>query len=76
MEVWREMFFSRGAEPIPMPNTGFMIFRNWCHRDRAEEIIDRIEYELKNIGSYLGRNLRVNVWRIKEIYYGERLTCF
>ncbi len=33
MKIWREMFARYGAEPIPMPNAGFMIFKNWCHRD-------------------------------------------
>lgn len=36
-EVWKSMFKKVGRKPIPMPNSGFMIFKNYCHRKIREE---------------------------------------
>lgn len=35
--IWESMFKNVGKKPIPMPNTGFMIFKNYCHRAIREE---------------------------------------
>ncbi len=32
MDVWDNMFKKIGGSPVPMPNTGFMIFKNSLHR--------------------------------------------
>ena len=34
---WSEIFRSMSKEPIPMPNAGLMIFKNFCHHSIKEE---------------------------------------
>lgn len=36
-KLWRSMFKEIGKEPIPMPNAGFMIFKNYCHQRIRKE---------------------------------------
>ena len=31
-KTWLQMFKKAGKKPVPMPNAGFMIFKNSCHR--------------------------------------------
>jgi hypothetical protein len=35
--LWTSMFKEIGKEPIPMPNAGFMIFKNYCHQRIRKE---------------------------------------
>ena len=35
--VWMKMFEKIGKDPIPMPNTGFMIFKNNVHKEIRDE---------------------------------------
>lgn len=34
---WETMFKQFNKKPIPMPNSGFMIFKNYCHKKIGEE---------------------------------------
>lgn len=36
-KIWESMFIKRGKNPIPMVQGGFLIFKNFCHRDIASE---------------------------------------
>ena len=40
--IWTEMFQKVGKQPILMPNTGFMIFKNYCHRQIKKEWLEYI----------------------------------
>lgn len=35
--IWFEIFRSNGKRPVPMPNAGFMIFKNFCHHRSKEK---------------------------------------
>jgi len=48
MNVWEGMFAKFGAKPIPMPNTGFMIFKNWCHKEIKNLWLKLINSDLPN----------------------------
>lgn len=36
-KMWVDTFRKMKKEPVPMPNAGFMIFKNYCHRKIKEE---------------------------------------
>lgn len=40
IDIWNNMFIERGKTPIPMINTGFMIFHNYTHNKIADEVVD------------------------------------
>jgi len=46
--VWRNMFRKIGKEPIPMPNTGFMIFKHHCHKKIREDWLTAVNNPLPN----------------------------
>jgi len=48
LKIWREMFSQFGKQPIPMPNTGFMIFKNLCHQKIKHEWIKYMKTPLPN----------------------------
>lgn len=37
IDAWNQMFLERGKIPVPMINTGFMIFKNHTHNRIADE---------------------------------------
>ncbi|RLI44515.1 hypothetical protein DRO69_07220 [Candidatus Bathyarchaeota archaeon] len=41
-EIWQQMFTERGKDPIPIPNTGFLIFKNYCHKKIKQEWLQYI----------------------------------
>lgn len=47
-KIWKSMFEKIGKEPIPMPNTGFMIFKNFCHKEIKEEWLKYLNSPLPN----------------------------
>ena len=46
LNIWNTMFAERGKTPIPMINTGFMIFHNYTHNKIADEVIDYMHSDL------------------------------
>jgi len=47
-EVWRTMFENYGKQPIPLPNTGFMIFKNYTHKHIRREWLRFLNENLPN----------------------------
>jgi len=45
---WNKMFIERGKTPIPMINTGFMIFKNHTHNIIADEVLEYMSSDLTN----------------------------
>lgn len=41
-KIWFEMFKKYGKKPVPMPNAGFMIFKNFCHQKIKEQWVNYI----------------------------------
>lgn len=48
MTLWGNMFRKRGRLPIPMPNTGFMIFKNSIHRNLFSLWLNLINSDIDN----------------------------
>ncbi len=48
IEAWNRMFLQRGKVPIPMINTGFMIFKNYTHNKIADEVMHYMNSDLPN----------------------------
>ena len=44
--IWENMFKKFGVKPILMPNAGFMIFKNYCHRDIKDLWLELINNDL------------------------------
>lgn len=47
-KIWEDMFRMFNAKPILIPNTGFMIFKNWCHKDIRDLWLNLINSPLPN----------------------------
>jgi len=46
IEIWNSMFVEREKIPIPMLNTGFMIFRDYFHNKIADEVLGYMDSNL------------------------------
>lgn len=52
VEVWNKMFTDLGKKPIPMINTGYMVFQNYTHNKIADEVIDYMYSDLPRPDRY------------------------
>lgn len=47
-KIWNDMFRKFRKQIVPLPNTGFMIFKNYCHREIKQEWLRFVNSTLPN----------------------------
>ena len=51
-QKWENLFEHYGKSPIPMPNKGFMVFKNGVHKKIMEKCLEYMEIDLPRVNPY------------------------